>query len=102
MKVDNHNSGKNIGELGGIQKKNNSKVDRKSELKPEEIASSVKLDFSPDAKKIQKIKELAMAGSDIDEEKVARLQKLIDSGQYKINAENIADKLVDEHLSTPT
>jgi negative regulator of flagellin synthesis FlgM len=58
-----------------------------------------KVDLSPRAQDMKKIKEAAMAAPDINEEKVARLQKLIDNGEYKVAAKDIADKMVDEELS---
>lgn len=52
------------------------------------------------AQMMQKAKDIASDPS-IDEAKVARLQKLIDEGKYKVDANSIADKLVDEHLLIP-
>ena len=47
---------------------------------------------------MKRVKEMATPGADIDEAKVARLQALIDKGQYKVDARAIADKLVDEQM----
>jgi negative regulator of flagellin synthesis FlgM len=58
------------------------------------------VNVSERAQMMQKAKDIASNG-DIDEAKVARLQKLIDEGKYKTDAKAIADKLVDEHLSIP-
>lgn len=63
----------------------------------EEMGAS-KVDLSPRAQEMKKIKETALAAPDINEEKVARLQKLIDAGEYKVDAKDIADKMVDEQL----
>ncbi|MCM2281612.1 MAG: flagellar biosynthesis anti-sigma factor FlgM [Bdellovibrionaceae bacterium] len=63
-------------------------------------SGSAKVDLSPRAQDIKKAKELAMSSNDIDEAKVARLQKLIDEGKYKVDAAAVADRLVDEHLRT--
>lgn len=62
-----------------------------------DINSSTKVDLSPRARDIQKAKELATPSDSINEEKVARLQKLIDSGEYEIDADAIAGKMIDEH-----
>lgn len=60
---------------------------------------SVRVELSPQAQEIKKAKELATPNMDsVDDAKVARLQKLIDEGKYKVNAEAIADRLLDEHL----
>ncbi len=60
---------------------------------------ATKVDLSPRAQDMKKAKEIATATPDIDEEKVARLQKLIDSGNYSVGAKDIADKMVDEELA---
>lgn len=61
-------------------------------------AESSKVELSSRAKDIQKIKDLALSAPDVDQAKVDKFQKLIDSGKYKIDAKAIADKLVDEQL----
>lgn len=63
------------------------------------IASSSQVNVSERAQSMQKAKEIATADVD-NEAKIARLQKMIDAGEYKVNAEAIADRLVDEHLMT--
>jgi len=60
---------------------------------------ATKVDLSPRAQEMKKIKEAALAAPDVNEEKVSRLQKLIDDGKYKVSAKDIADKMVDEELS---
>ena len=60
---------------------------------------ATKVDLSPRAQEMKKMKEAALAAPDIDEAKVSRLQKLIDEGKYKVDAKEIADKMVDEQLS---
>lgn len=64
-------------------------------------AGSARVDLSQRAQDIKRAKELATPrGDEINEAKVARLQKLIDEGKYKVDAEAVADRLVDEHLLT--
>jgi len=62
------------------------------------IGGSSKVDVSDRAQMMQKAKEIASQGT-VDEARVARLQKLIDEGKYKTDANAIADRLVDEHMS---
>jgi negative regulator of flagellin synthesis FlgM len=50
---------------------------------------------------MKRAKELATPSKDIDEAKVARLQAMIDSGKYKMDAAAIADRLVDEQMKMP-
>lgn len=72
---------------------------RGSGVKSEEIGSSARLSLSPRAQELKRVKALATPDLEsVDEEKVARLQKLIDEGHYKVDAEAVADRLVDEHL----
>lgn len=61
-------------------------------------AEATRVQLSDRAQEANRIKELAMAAPDVDEAKVAKFQKLIDDGQYKIDAKAIADRMVDEHL----
>lgn len=65
------------------------------------LKSSAKVDVSDRAQMMQKAKEIASRPDTVDEAKVARLQKLIDEGKYKVDAQSIADKLVEEHLQIP-
>ncbi len=93
------------GNLGGIGKLNSDPLkDLKSNktnqdsLSSGEISNSAKVDVSQRAKDMQRIKDIAMNAEDIDMEKVNRLQKLIDEGDYKIDAAGVADRMLDEHL----
>lgn len=87
--------------VGGAQDK---KVDDKSLAKDaksssQDVGASAKVNFSEQAQRISKIKELAQPDVDtIREDKVAHFQSLIDKGEYKIDAAGIADRLVDDHL----
>ena len=62
---------------------------------------SARIEMSKEAMAMQRAKQLASPNG-IDEAKVARLQKLIDEGKYKVDASGLADKLVDEHLKMET
>lgn len=61
---------------------------------------AAKVEVSSRGQEAQKIKELAMAAPDVDMQKVEKFRRLIDSGQYKIDANAIADKMVDDHMET--
>jgi negative regulator of flagellin synthesis FlgM len=58
-----------------------------------------KVDISQRAQDVRKAKEIANAQPDVDEAKVARLQKMIDEGKYKVDASAIADKMISEQSS---
>ena len=59
-----------------------------------------KVAISGKARDTARAKELATAAPDIDETKVARLRAAIQGGSYSVDADQIADKLVDEHLGS--
>lgn len=65
--------------------------------KAAELSDATKVNLSSRAQDIKKAKDIAMSTPDINEEKVARLQKLIDEGNYKTDAAAIAGKMLDEH-----
>jgi negative regulator of flagellin synthesis FlgM len=74
-----------------------------SKAKSSGVAGSTKVDVSERGQQIKKAKEIASKDlNSVDEAKVARLQKMIDEGNYKVDAESIADRLVDEHLNMPS
>lgn len=80
-------------------KKPASIMDNKADaLTSSSLAESSRVELSPRAQEAKRIKELAMSAPDVDEAKVAKFRKLIDEGKYKVDAEAIADKMVDEHL----
>lgn len=63
------------------------------------VAEATKVNLSSRAQDIKKAKDVAMSTPDINEEKVARLQKLIDEGNYKTDAKEIAGKMLDEQMN---
>ncbi|MCB0391433.1 MAG: flagellar biosynthesis anti-sigma factor FlgM [Bdellovibrionales bacterium] len=67
-----------------------------------ELAGSSKVNLSERAQLMQKARDIATNTEDVNEAKVARLQKLIDEGKYQVNAQAIADKMVDEHMLFPS
>lgn len=66
-----------------------------------DIKNASNVNVSERAQMMSKAKEIASSPMSVDEAKVARLQKMIDEGTYKVDAQSIADKLVDEHLTIP-
>lgn len=75
---------------------------RRSRGSPDEEGSdsSEKIAISGRARDVAKAHAHASAASDIDEERVARLKAAIQSGSYKVDADKVADRLVDEHIAT--
>jgi flagellar biosynthesis anti-sigma factor FlgM len=101
MKID----GKNIGPMtakvdtGRSAKADGAKshgLDAKAKAK-----SPANVDVSERAQMMAKAKHIASQHSEVDEAKVARLQKLIDDGNYKVDSEAVADRLLEEHMTIP-
>lgn len=106
MKITHNKVGQNLntrdsGKTDRTDKVDNAKAggaDKASLLANTDLGAS-KVDVSERAQQMKKAKEIALATPDINEEKVARLQKLIDSGKYNVSAKDIADKMVDEEAA---
>lgn len=90
--------------VSGLDATRIDKVDLKSKKKvldtalSEEVASAAKVDLSQRAQDMKKIKDLAMKAPEVNADRVAHFQKLIDEGKYKVDAKAVADKMVDEQL----
>lgn len=78
--------GKDLSSLGGLDAFNPS-------------VDATKVDVSPRAQEAKRIKELAMAAPDVDQEKVEKFRRMIDDGKYKVDSKAVADKMVDAYLS---
>ena len=61
------------------------------------VGDTAKINLSDKAQALQKAKDIA-SDSSINEARVSELQNLIDSGNYKVDAKAVADRLIDEHL----
>jgi negative regulator of flagellin synthesis FlgM len=57
---------------------------------------SSRVELSGRAQDMKKMADLAKAAPDVREDRIASLQKMIDEGKYKVDAKDIADKMVDE------
>lgn len=62
-------------------------------------AGSANATISAKGKEFARAKEVAGEAPDIREAKIAELRRRIAEGRYETNAEKIADRMVDEHLS---
>ncbi len=67
---------------------------------PLDNMDAAKVEVSAKAQEAKRIKDLAMATPDVDMEKVERFRRMIDAGQYKVDAKAVADRMVDDHLET--
>jgi len=76
------------------EKSSTSEVDKKSN-------SSVNAEISSKSKEMGRAKTIASETPDIREDKVANLKSRIESGNYRVDSDAIADRLVDEHFGFP-
>jgi negative regulator of flagellin synthesis FlgM len=103
MKVSNNGNNPSTSSVAGTPSKVEEKSRRSSASaadKNESLMGSARVDVSDRAQQMQKAKDIA-GHSSVDEAKVARLQKMIDDGKYKVDADAVADRLVDAHMSFP-
>ena len=105
MKITHNKVGQNLNLVDGNKSEKmdalTGKLDAKSSAKIEALNTdkgSARVEVSPRAQEAKRIKELAMAGPDVDQVKVEKFRRLIDEGKYKVDADQVADKMVDEHL----
>lgn len=61
---------------------------------------ATKSEISSKARELANAKQIATSAPDIREEKIARLKEMISNGKYKVDPHAVADRMVDEHLST--
>ncbi len=57
-------------------------------------------EISAKGREFAQAKEIASGAPDVREEKIARLKEMISSNKYKVDSHAIADRMVDEHLSS--
>ena len=91
--------------LQGLNSAQTSEVGKNSNVQKNKEAvtqsakdASAKVELSPRAQEMKKIKELAVSAPDVDEAKVKKFQELIDKGLYKVDAKSVADRMVDDSL----
>jgi negative regulator of flagellin synthesis FlgM len=75
-------------------------ADRSHKAATSGSSTAVNADISAKGKEFAKVKEAAARAPDVREQKIAELKRRIAEGKYKIDENAVADKMVDEHLST--
>jgi negative regulator of flagellin synthesis FlgM len=79
----------------------NSKGEKASEASSSAKAAAAgdaNTEISAKGKEFAKAKAIANEAPDVREEKIAALKARIAEGKYKVDADAIADRMVDEHL----
>lgn len=70
-----------------------------SAQKPATDGQTASVDISDDAKLMKKTADLVHEAPDIRKEKVEALKKAIASGNYQVDAEAVADRILQDHLT---
>lgn len=71
----------------------------KASAKADAVGSDDQVQLSSQANALQKVEARIQDLPDVDSERVAALRQQIENGEYQVNADNIAQKLIDESLS---
>lgn len=105
MKITNSNANQN---LAGIDATKSRTVEKNGAQKSDSLADSKEVNLQPSkvnlserAQMMQKAKEIAMNAPDENEARILELQRMIDEGTYQVDAGDVADKLLNEHLMFP-
>ena len=69
-------------------------VTKSNSEKPSSNASSDSVSLSAEAQSLGKLESSIAAEPEVDAAKVASIRNAIQSGQYQVNAEQIADKII--------
>jgi negative regulator of flagellin synthesis FlgM len=83
--------------------KNVSKTDSNADAKTAAASSSegdARTEISSRGRELAQAKQVANSAPDVREEKIAKLKEMINAGTYKVDAHAVADRLVDEHISS--
>lgn len=63
-------------------------------------SGSAKTEISGRARDMAQAKSVAQSSPDVREDRIAALKAKIAEGKYQVDAQKVADKMVDEHLQT--
>lgn len=63
-----------------------------------QVPAEDKVDLSSQSKEMNKISEVLAAAPDVRAEKVDALKKQVESGQYQVNSDAVAEKMIKEFL----
>ena len=70
-----------------------------AESKVKESGASAKVDISPDARKMQRVAELAKKGDELRAEKVKQIKEQVEQGTYEVSSEDVAKSILRSEVS---
>jgi len=62
--------------------------------------SGARPEISSEAKDLAKARDVALSAPDVREEKIVELRRRIQAGEYNVKPDDIADKMVEDHMRT--
>jgi negative regulator of flagellin synthesis FlgM len=65
------------------------------------VSADTKTEISSKAKDMARAQQVAKDAPDVRSQKIQELKNKIANKQYNVSAEQVADKLVDDHVTTP-
>jgi negative regulator of flagellin synthesis FlgM len=70
-----------------------------ADSKVKESGASAKVDISPDARKMQRVAELAKKGDELRAEKVKQIKEQVEQGTYEVSSEDVAKSILRSEVS---
>jgi len=88
-----------VGKAGAAKRSDKTESAQSTSAKQVDTTSA-KTEISGKAKEFAKAKDVASNTPDVRDQRIADLKARIASGKYEVNAQAIADKMVDEHIAS--
>lgn len=84
---------------GGVRQRDNAEGKTQGPQQPDsgtrEASEGARVNLSPDARNIEAAEKALQEQPDIDDEKVAELRKALEDGSFSIDADKLAQKMLD-------
>ena len=85
---------------GGVRQRDNAQPEtprnpQQSEAGSREAAQGTRVNLSPDAQNIKAAEKALQEQPDIDDERVAELRDALENGSFSVDAEKLAQKMLD-------
>lgn len=84
---------------GGVRQRDNAEGKTQGQQQPDagaqEPAQGTRVNLSPDAQNIKAAEKALQEQPDIDDEKVSELREALENGSFSVDAEKLAQKMLD-------
>lgn len=87
-----------MSDINQADSSNQAEKQRLSQKVEDKSLSPDKVELSAQSKEMQKIHEVLQTTPDVRAEKVAALKKRIEEGQYEVDSEALAEKMIKESI----